>query len=155
MKTILFGLVLSLVASAQVMIDAEVQSVSKNFNISSFGDFGSRIYYNCDSVENAVESMMTDFGATNVSVRCTGGLNRWGGFPTEARVSLSMDVLKMKAAGAMRGEYKSVRIRSFRSCHLLKEIADKTHGLFDVKTLDYTRRCTSSDRFKLDGEFFQ
>lgn len=154
MKTILIGLLVSLMASAQ-MIDASVESVTTNFNISSRGDSGARIYYNCDSVENQVESMMIEFGATNVQVRCTGGLNRWGGFATEARVSLKMDVLKMEAQGAMRGEYKSVRIRANQSCHLLKEISEKTHGLFDVKSLKYTRRCSSIDRFRLDGDFFQ
>ena len=98
---------------------------------------------------------MKDFGATNVSVRCTGGLDRWGGFATEARVSLSMDVLKTETQGAMRGEYQAVEFRAFGSCHLYKEIAEKTHGLFDVKSLSYTRRCNSMDRFRLNGEFLK
>ena len=37
MKTILLGLMISVMASAQ-MIDASVETVSKRFNISSFGD---------------------------------------------------------------------------------------------------------------------
>ena len=155
MKTILLGLILAIGASAQ-MVDAQSMTKSASFRISSIGDFGSRIYYNCDSVENQVASMMERFGATNVSVRCTGGLDPWGGFATEAFVRLTMDVLVSDANGAMRGEYQEVSIRSFDNCHLLKEISENTHGLFDVRSLNYTKTCTrSNSRFRLKGEFLK
>lgn len=155
MKSILLVLVIAFGASAQ-MIDAQTMTKKTSFRISSIADFGSRVYYNCDSVENQVESLMERFGATNVSVRCTGGLNPWGGFATEAFVTLSMDVMVSDANGAMRGEYQTVKVNSFDNCHLLKEVVDNTHGLFDVQDLDYTRRCTRTNaRFKLVGSFLK
>lgn len=155
MRTILLGLILSIGASAQ-MIDAQTVNTKTSFRISSIGDFGSRIYYNCDSVENEVERMMEAFGASNVNVTCSGGLSPWGGFATEAFVRLSMDVLKADIEGVMRGEYQRVEVKSFDNCHLLKEITNNTHGLFDVKNLTYTTRCSSTfKRFSLSGDFLK
>jgi len=155
MKVLLTLVFAASLASAQ-MINTNITTKNTSFRISSFGDFGSRVYYNCDSVESVVESMLTDFGAQNVSVRCSGGLNPWGGFATEAFVRVEMDVMTENNDGAMRGEYQVVEIKSSQSCHLYREVAKNTHGLFNVKSLTYTKRCSPSfDRFKLQGEFLK
>lgn len=156
MKLILSTLMLTVFANAQV-VNSEYSSTKASFNITSFGDFGTRIYYNCDSVEAEVKSLMKEFGAKNIQVRCTGGITPWGGMATDAFVRLSMDVLTENVDGATNAEYQLVEISETRNCHLLKEVTKATKDLFKVQDLDYTRTCRggSFDRFRLSGYFLK
>lgn len=67
-----FIAVLALVASASAFAN---EYVSKTVSFSVGGRGGLNYsYYNCDSVEDTVESHLEKLGATNISVRCSGGL---------------------------------------------------------------------------------
>lgn len=156
MKILLSALMLLSFANAQVT-NSEYLNTKASFGITSFGDFGTRIYYNCDSVEAEVEALMKKFGAKNVEVSCTGGINPWGGMATDAFVRLSMDVLTEYVGGTTAAEYQLVEVRETRNCHMLKEVTKATKDLFRVQDLDYTRTCRggSFDRFRLSGYFLK
>jgi hypothetical protein len=151
MKLLLSALLIMSFAQANLE-DTKLETKTKRFNITSFGDFGSRVYYNCDSVEAEVKSMMELFGAQNISVRCSGGISPWGGFATDAFVTLKMDVMTLDDEGTMRAEYEAVELRARRNCHLLKEVTKATAKLFVMKDLKYSRSCSpSSDFFRLSA----
>ncbi len=79
---------------------------------------GSAHYYNCRSVESTVESHLEALGATNVSIRCSGGIER--GWSTPAHVSGSYDV-KMPETNDMA---RVVTLKGFDSCNLNSEFLD-------------------------------
>ena len=70
-------------ASAEQLAYPTLTEVSYSLDSNVGGD---QVYYNCDSVESSVKSMLKKVGAENISVRCTGGLDRWS-FPTPAYVT--------------------------------------------------------------------
>ncbi len=68
-----------------------------DFTFTYFGrDVGSVTYYNCDSVESIVEGHLEALGATSIRVRCTGGIENWGGtwraMPVRVRASFNSPV---------------------------------------------------------------
>lgn len=98
---------------------------------------GTVTYYNCDSVENTVESHLESLGAQNVRVSCTGGIEM--GWNTPAHVSASFDVLVPEIDAPSRGASLSGR----DSCSLNVEFLDAAIPLFPgVKVLSKRSSCS-------------
>lgn len=152
MKKIIILLALSLTASAQVL-NTSIVSKNKSFSISTFGDFGSNIFYSCDTVEYAVKNLMEQLGGEKIKVSCSGGINPWGGFSSPAYVRLSLDALQEDEAGSITANYQELDFRSSSSCHLFREIIRNTKGLFEITDLNYSNRCNVRfDNFKLSAK---
>lgn len=79
---------------------------------------GTTHYYSCSAVENTVESHLEALGATNVKVRCSGGIDR--GWSTPAFVSGSYDV-KVPETNDMA---RVVTLKGYESCDLNSEFLD-------------------------------
>lgn len=149
MKKILILLVLSLTANAQ-LLNTSVVSKTKSFSISTIGDFGSNVFYSCDTVENAIENLLEQLGGDRINVSCSGGINPWGGFSSPAYVRLSLNVLQKDESGSLTAKYEELDFKSSRSCHLFREIIRNTKNLFELKGLKYSNRCNARfDSFKL------
>lgn len=95
------------------------QSARASYTI--FSNVGSgQVYYNCDSVENHVEDLLEEMGARNIRVRCSGGLDRFGGrFSTPASVVATFEALRYGYPndGTIFSNRK-VEIRERDNCHL-------------------------------------
>jgi hypothetical protein len=67
-----------LVSASAMATDSGLKKVS--FSVGGRGGLN-YTFYNCDSVEDRVETLIEKLGGTSVSVRCTGGLDTWGHMP--------------------------------------------------------------------------
>lgn len=121
------------------------QTVTKKFVVDSHTDFGGRAYYDCDAVEMKTADFLELLGASNISVKCSGGLDRHMGWAREAFVVASFDV-------AQEGSYEEFELKSFDSCHLYKEIFSGVKKAFDFERVDRVRSCMrSSDSVRITG----
>lgn len=72
-------------------------AVEQEVNFTYFGneEIGTRSYHNCDSVESSAKSILKKLGATDISVRCTGGLDVWSrmALPVNLRASFNTPVV--------------------------------------------------------------
>ncbi len=131
-------------------LSAGYERVEKSFTIRHITDFGSQVYYNCDSVENKTEQLLESLGAIVYSVRCTGGLDVFGRFHMPARVKVEFEALKSEIDGGINSIYDVVSIRDFHNCHLNNSILNGVKDSLDILNIE-TRRCLrSSDRTRIE-----
>lgn len=121
------------------------KSVSAKYTIFSNFGVGGHVYYNCDSVENRVEDLLERMGAKNIRVRCTGGLDRFGGrFSTPARVRTSFDVLSSRVRNdGTRASVQRVEIRKRDNCHLYSTSFKALSRYFETSNQRVSRCSTS------------
>lgn len=99
---------------------------------------GSQTYYNCDSVEMMAESHLESLGATNVSVRCSGGIGRGNPFPMPAHLSGTFDAPVTTSGGAS----KEVKLKGNDGCNLNSEFLDYVIPMFSgVKVISRSASC--------------
>jgi hypothetical protein len=139
MKTLM--LVLVLVTSNAFAIG--YKEMSSSFTISSRTDAGMRTYYNCDSVEDRVESMLETMGASVHRVRCIGGINRWNpSLSTDAHVVATYSALSNEVQdGNMTVAISNERIRSNDSCHMINSAFNSLKANFELSGVKM-RRCS-------------
>lgn len=68
--------------SALVFVTATAfagEFVTQKFSMTIGGLGQNTSYYNCDSLEDMAEGHLENLGASSISVRCSGGLEDWGG----------------------------------------------------------------------------
>lgn len=121
----------------------------ERFTISDFTGNGSRVFYNCDSVEDTVTESLKEMGAIVHSVRCTGGLDRFGRFHTAARVQATFDALSSKIDGNVSSSIQSVEIRKRNNCHLYNSIVKGVSDSFEISKVDMRRCFRSDDRTRI------
>lgn len=129
------------------------QDVSTSFAISDRGNNGSRVYYNCDSVETATEAMLEKLGAIDYKVRCTGGLDRYGRMHLPAHVSINFSALNSNInddtnlATALYTE----TIRDRNNCQLNNSLFKSLLPFFEIK--DYSvKSCSLRTRTRITIE---
>ncbi len=67
---------------------------ASNFNFTFFGNNSGRYtMVACSYAEAVAEEFMTKFGATNLEIYCTGGIQPWGIFPLNLRVEYTAPIL--------------------------------------------------------------
>ena len=92
--------------------------------------------------------MLEELGATDVEVKCTGGIDPIGRYHRDAYVKTTFTVQTSEDAGV----YEDFKIRSFRSCHLNREIFTNVMESFTFGELSKVRRCVSSrSPFRVSG----
>ncbi len=138
----LLVLVLSLIAGHAHAVDYE-HKVGQ-FTIPTFGTFGSKIYYNCDSVETKTKKLLKALGAKVQSVKCTGGLDTFGGIHLPARVTALYSTLNSKLAGDIKTKMKTVNFKSRKDCHLYSQIFKRVKKKFEISNIK-VRSCSSLD----------
>ncbi len=135
------------------LVGANRFSVAKDIVIRSDAGFGNKIYYSCDSAQSAAESLLVEMGATNVSVRCTGGLDEF--VSTEAYLQLYYEPLKLakpNEKAAFTANWTAVELRGFDGCHLNNQIFEQIQGDFELRQISQ-RRCGSlSSSYRLRFE---
>ncbi|MEX0799142.1 MAG: hypothetical protein WD025_06840 [Bacteriovoracaceae bacterium] len=138
-------------ATAQV-VDTVEKTQTESFRIDSRTDFGGRVYYACESVEHKTEALLKELGAYDISVRCSGGIDPWGGYAREAFVKTTFTVKSENAQGDQDGSYEEFEFKSFGSCHLYSEVFSQVKDAFEFERLDKVRRCfRSNDRITISG----
>ncbi|MBG59252.1 MAG: hypothetical protein CME67_06730 [Halobacteriovoraceae bacterium] len=124
------------------------KTIEKKFRINSRTDFGARVFYNCDSVEDRTYDILEELGATDIEVRCTGGIDRFGNYAREAYVKTTYTVQTSEEQGS----FQDFKIRSFNSCHLYDSIFTNVMDSFTFEEMSDLRRCVSSrSRFIVSG----
>lgn len=84
-SAILFSMVFAVSTFASEVSDPTNRSESFNFNF--FGNSGGRTtYVSCDYAQPVAEEWMAKFGATDVEVRCYGGITPTGAYPLSLRI---------------------------------------------------------------------
>lgn len=108
--------------------------VSQKFSVSVGGMGGwNTTYYNCDSLEDRVESNLEKLGAVNVRVRCSGGLDTWGHMPPmPAYVTASFDA---PVAGTTTTRALTIKSRMGDSCEADVATFDAALPLFPAITV--------------------
>ena len=126
---------------------ADFERKVDNFTISTIAPDGNRVYYNCDSVERRVETVLEEMGAIVQSVRCTGGLDRWNGrFNLPANVSVVYDVLNSELDGNVATRIVDTRISQRDNCHLNISIFESVKDNFEIDKYTQRRCRRSGDR---------
>ncbi len=138
-------LVMAIFALSTSVFAAGYQTVSAKYTIFSNVGSGGSIYYNCDSVENKVEDLLELMGAKNIRVRCTGGLDTFGGrFSTPPRVRATFDAVRSNVRND--GTYASVKrveIRKRNNCHLYNSSFKALSRYFEISNAK-TSHCSLS-----------
>lgn len=118
-----------------------------SFSPSTYTGGGTQHWYNCDSVEDTVEKHLEDLGATNISVRCSGGLDN-GRFPSPAFVSGTFDA---PVPTPEEDGVSAIVLEGRQSCSLNTEFLDYVLPMFSGATV-ISRRASCwgswSDRWK-------
>ena len=130
---------------------ADYQRHSSSFTISTFANGGTRVFYNCDSVENRVTHMLKQMGAHVLSVRCTGGLDRWGaGMHLPASVRVTYDTLSSKIDGNVATVVGETQIKQRDNCHLNNAIFKGVRHNFEIYKQNQKRCLRPGDRTLID-----
>ena len=140
-------LVLTLVAGN--VFAANFQTNNSSFTVSDITRDGSRVYYNCDSVEHKVEKLLTKMGAKVHSVKCTGGLDVFGRFHTPARVRVSYDTISSKLAGNVATAISSVSIKERDNCHLNNTVVKAVKKNFEISKVEMKRCFNANSRTRI------
>lgn len=123
---------------------ADYEAKEVNFTVSDRTSFGNRVFYNCDSVEHYVATSLEDLGARNITVRCSGGLDRFGNIHLPARVSSTFEALNSSLVSSRKASMQEVVFRDHDNCHLMNSIIKSVMGEFEVASVEM-RRCTSAN----------
>jgi hypothetical protein len=117
--------VLSLIALmiSTSIFAASYQGHNASFSISNFGDFGSRVFYSCDSVESEVENFLEELGAKSIRVSCTGGIDVFNPrFSRPAFVRVNFESLTKDSNNSVEANLVKLNVKAVGSnCHLIKE----------------------------------
>lgn len=122
------------------------ETQTSKFVISDRAENGNRVYYNCDSVESKVTSILEEMGAIVQSVRCTGGIDRFGQFHMPARVVAIYESLNSEIAGNVSSAISDVKIREHGNCHLNNSIFKNIKEKFEITALKQSRCISASSR---------
>jgi hypothetical protein len=141
------------VQGASAAVTARRATVHQDFYISSNWDFG-RVYYNCDSVEDSVESLLAALGATDIRVRCTGGISN-DMPPMDASVTVSYQSLRLAnpgEPGAISAQWKGVNYQTFDNCFLNQQIFKNVRSGFAIQDVRETSHCSDPGaEYRLQG----
>lgn len=118
---------------------AEYERKDANFTIRDRVGFDI-VYYNCDSVEQTVESILGEMGAKDIRVRCTGGLDRMGFNHLPARVNAEFEAINAELDGKISVNIDEVKFRNHRNCHLYNSIVNAVQDQFEIAHIEM-RRC--------------
>ena len=127
-------IVLALISSQAFAVN--YQSNTSNFVISDMARDGSRVYYNCDSVEDKVEKLLTDMGAIVKNVRCSGGINRHSRIFTPAFVRVSYDTLSSEIAGNVSASIMTVNLNERSNCHINNTVFKAVKKNFEISSVN-------------------
>lgn len=122
--------------------DYELKEV--NFKVSDRAQNGSKVYFNCDSVESTVASSLKKLGAKEVKVNCRGGIDRHGSHHLPAYVSTSFEALNADINSSLNVSFQEVVFKNRNNCHLINSIIKNVNGEFEISELKM-RRCLRSD----------
>jgi hypothetical protein len=109
-------------------------------------------FYNCNAVEDMLESHLRKLGASSIRVRCTGGLETWGGqwrgFPLNVRATFEAPVPTTDVVRSLRLASRA----GDSSCELHVAMLNKVLPLFPaVEVVSKNDRCSSnSSRWSFD-----
>ena len=121
---------------------------SANFVISNFAQDGSRVYYNCASVEDSVDDTLKTLGAKDIRVRCTGGLDQWS-MPTPAYVRASFRSISAEVNGNLSTSMHTEDLDARDNCHLNFAVFKGVQKYFEISSFNMGRCFRPSDRTRL------
>lgn len=140
---------LAMMLSVSTAFGAGYNNNYSHFSISQFTADGSRVYYNCDSVEDTVSSVLRKMGANISSVRCTGGLDRFGQFHSSAVVKVSFESLSSKIDQGVAAHVEAVEFKVRNNCHLYNSIVKGVSESFEISSLKIRKCRKPGDRVRI------
>jgi hypothetical protein len=149
MKVLFLALIAVVGFQVKAAVPAHRVSIHKEFTLWSSTPTGS-IYYNCDSVEDAVTELLSKLGARNISVRCTGGIQDYEP-PMDAFVDVTFDALKLAAindTGIVMANWTPISIHSWDDCELKSAIFTNTMSGFSMTNVKVSSCSSTSSQFR-------
>lgn len=127
---------------ALVLISAMIFSVyaqaNESVNFTYFGNEGrNRIFLSCNYAESSVDQLLHEMGATDIDVRCTGGIDF--GFYTPVRISAKFNLPAATELIEIRSDYRS---NCYFDVSFINHLIKKNSKLEKVNG---TSHCFSSD----------
>jgi hypothetical protein len=150
MKFLFIALVVMLGFQVHAEVPAHRVSTHKEFSIRSSTSPGESVYYNCDSVENAVTDLLSKLGARNISVWCTGGI-QYDQPPMDAFVDVSFDALNLaniNDTGIVMANWTPIKIHSWDDCELKTQIFNNTQSGFSMSNVRLASCLNSTSQFR-------
>jgi hypothetical protein len=144
--------VLGSIGSNSFAAEATVQAVkthnSFDFVVNGRTGMGNQVYYNCESAEDYIETLLEKVGATNISVRCTGGID-FGQTPmNELSIEVAFDSVRLPSASVTGTQtaavWKSVKLQDFDNCNLAMETIKGVKDHLELKDVQGLHRCWDS-----------
>lgn len=147
----LFLIALSLIVTQFSYADqvAYPTATEIHYTLNSHLGGGEQVYYNCDSVESSVYSILKKIGAEQIKVNCTGGLDDWR-FPMPAYVSarfIAASSIKNKQA-PRKASVESISLRDNGSCHLFKETLNTLEVAVELNVTKSPSSCRADSRLR-------
>jgi hypothetical protein len=133
---------------AQASVSAVPVSHTENFTLRSNFVPGETVYYNCSSVEPEIEAVLEHMGATNISVRCTGGLDTFNpalSFP--AFITMTYESLHPASddSPTVLADWKQINIRSFDNCAMMTQVYNAVKGTMEMQDVTGPNSCAQSN----------
>ncbi|MEC9284165.1 MAG: hypothetical protein VX642_15725 [Bdellovibrionota bacterium] len=122
---------------------AEYERKEANFTIRDRVGFDI-VYYNCDSAEYTVESILEEMGAKDIRVRCTGGLDPIGSIHLPARINAEFEAINAELDGKISVKIDEVKFRNHKNCHLYNSVVKAVQDQFEIAHMEM-RRCHRID----------
>lgn len=123
-----------------------------NFSFTYFGNEGGRqSYYACSYVEDQAVSYLELLGATNIDVRCTGGISGgWSVQPVSLRASYDLPVVMGTSVESVELKGDSFNPACGLNVRIIKEILKTFSNVEVLKKSDSCAFASSNYYFKLN-----
>ncbi len=136
--------VLGLTSLAQAAVPTVVNQNKVDFVVNGRADLGAQVYYNCDSVEEYTKNILSQMGATHISVTCTGDFgNHLTDYPMVHAQFESLrlaDPNQSQASGPM-ADWQVLQLRDFDNCQLARAIVHGVKDSFEISKFSGDRMC--------------
>ena len=116
----LFGFSLGAFASNNY-VPVERVTHEVNATIGVWVGHSGKIYYDCEEAETQIIDFLQQLGATNIDLRCTGGLDH-NGFTTLARITGQFDSYVAASGSENLRPFDEVNLRGRDNCALIAEL---------------------------------
>ncbi len=139
----------TLTLAAALLISASSFATSVSFTY--FGNEGGRqSYYACDYAEDQTAAHLETLGATNIDVRCNGGINNWSVQPVSVYATFDLPEVTGSAVETVEIEGDTFNPACGLNVRIISEILKKMTNVTVLKKNDSCAFATTNYYYKLN-----
>lgn len=142
-----------LLASSAFAVDAIPRTSKVGFFVSESTGAGNTTYYSCDGLEDLTKSMLKKLGASDIRVRCSGGLDSGTYWGTPSIDVSFVSPMRGSGAEARAASYQTVQLRDSDNCHAAQTIFAAIRSRLDLTSVSGTESfCDSNDSYRIQAQ---